>query len=212
MRGRGTAPTLTPGDLVRRTGLKPQAVLSLVLAGAFDGLNPNRREALWEAGLSARPSRSGQRAFPVSVEDGMPDLADFTAFERMTGEYRVMGIYPSGHLMEFVRPRLSRDVLPASAVESMDEGREVIVAGWPVARQHPRGKEGTVFVTIEEETGDVQLILWPRVFARHRGELKSNVLLVKGVVSRWDGTTNVVVSDLRRVDTGVSMPDGHDWH
>ena len=38
----------------------------------------------------------------------MPDLADFTAFERMTGEYRVMGIYPRGHLMEFVRPRLSR--------------------------------------------------------------------------------------------------------
>ena len=114
--------------------------------------------------------------------------------------------------MEFVRPRLSRDVLPASAVESMDEGREVIVAGWPVARQHPRGQEGTVFVTIEDETGDVQLILWPRVFARRRGELRSSVLLVKGVVSRWDGTTNIVVSDLRRVDAGVSMPDGHDWH
>ena len=109
-------PYTTPADLVRRTGLKPQAVLSLAMAGAFDSLNPNRREALWEAGLSARPSRSGQRAFPVSVEDGMPDLADFTAFERMTGEYRVMGIYPKGHLMEFVRPRLSRDVLPASAV------------------------------------------------------------------------------------------------
>ena len=114
--------------------------------------------------------------------------------------------------MEFVRPRLSRDVLPASAVESVDEGREVTVAGWPVARQHPRGKEGTVFVTIEDETGDVQLILWPRVFARHRVELKSSVLLVKGVVSRWDGTTNVVVSDLRSLSTGVPMPDGHDWH
>ena len=103
-------------------------------------------------------------------------------------------------------------MLPASAVESVDEGREVLVAGWPVARQHPRGQEGTVFVTIEDETGDVQLILWPRVFARRRGELRSSVLLVKGVVSRWNGTTNIVVSDLRRVDTGVAMPDGHDWH
>ena len=205
-------PYLSPGDLVRRTGLKHQAVLSLVMAGAFDGLNPNRREALWEAGLSARPSRSGQRAFPVSVEDGVPELADFTSYERMAGEYRSMGIYPRGHLMEFVRPGLSDGILPASAVESMEEGREVLVAGWPIARQHPRGKEGTVFVTIEDETGDVQLILWPKVFTRHRGELKSSVLLVKGVVSRWDGTTNVVVSDLRRVDTGVPMPDGHDWH
>ncbi len=201
-----------PADLVRRTGLKPRAVLSLALAGALDGLNPNRREALWEAGLSTRPTRRGQRAFPVSVEDGVPDLTDFTPFDRMAGEYRVMGVYPKGHLMEFVRPGLSADVLPASAVEDVEEGREILVAGWPVARQHPRGKEGTVFVTLEDETGDVQLILWPRVFARHRGELRSNVLLAKGVVSRWDGTTNLVVSELRRVDTGVPMPDGHDWH
>ena len=106
--------------------------------------------------------------------------------------------------MEFVRPRLGQDVLPASAVESMDEGREVMVAGWPVARQHPRGKEGTVFVTIEDETGDVQLILWAKVFAMRRRELGSQVILVRGVVSRWDGTTNIVVSDVRRVDTGVS--------
>ena len=204
-------PYLGPGDLVRRTGLKPQAVLAMAMAGAFDGLNPNRREALWEAGLSTRPTRSGQRAFPISVEGGVPDLADFTAFERMAGEYRVMGIYPRGHLMEFVRPRLSADVLPASAVESMDEGREVVVAGWPVARQHPRGKDGTVFVTMEDETGDAQLILWAKVFARRRRELGSQVILVRGVVSRWDGTTNIVVSDVQRVDTGVPMPDAHDW-
>ena len=204
-------PYTNPADLARRVGLKPQAVLSLVMAGAFDGLNPNRREALWEAGLSTRPSRSGQRAFPVSVEEGAPELADFTAFERMAGEYRAMGIYPRGHLMEFVRPRLGQYVLPASAVEGVQEGREVMVAGWPVARQHPRGKDGTVFVTIEDETGDVQLILWPRVFARCRGSLGSQVILVRGVVSRWDGTTNIVVSDVQRVDTGVPMPDAHDW-
>ena len=64
-------PYTNPADLARRVGLKPQAVLSLAMAGAFDGLNPNRREALWEAGLSTRPTRSGQRAFPVSVEDGI---------------------------------------------------------------------------------------------------------------------------------------------
>ena len=143
----------SPSDLVRRTGLKPQAVLSLAMAGAFDSLNPNRREALWEVGLSTRPTRNGQRAFPASVADGVPDLADFTAFDRMAGEYRAMGIYPSGHLMEFVRPHLSGGVLPAAAVEDADEGSEVVVAGWPVVRQHPRGRSGTVFVTIEDEDG-----------------------------------------------------------
>ena len=202
---------VSAGDLVRRTGLKPQVVLSLAMAGGFDGVAPNRREALWEAGLHARPSRNGQMALSSSMEDGMPQLEDFTQYERMAGEYRVMGIYPKGHLMELVRPSLRTGVLPAAEVERLGDGDAVSVAGWPVARQHPRGRDGTVFVTVEDETGDVQIILWPSVFAKHRRELASQVIEVNGVVSRWDGTTNIIVSDLRAVQSSVPMPRSHDW-
>ena len=204
-------PYLSAGDIVRRTGLKPRTVLSVVLAGALDGLTPNRRGALWESGLHARPSRNGQMVLSLSLEDSVPELPDFTDREKMVSEYRVMGIYPKGHLMEFVRPGLGSNVLPAAAVEELGDGNEVTVAGWPVARQHPRGQDGTIFVTIEDETGDVQVILWPRVFARCRRELGSQVVEVRGEVSRWDGTTNVIVSDLRAVRSGVSMPPAHDW-
>ena len=204
-------PYVGTGDLVRRMGLKSQAVLSLVQAGAFDDVTFNRREALWDAGLSIRPSRNGQRAFPVPWEDSVPELADFTDYEKMVGEYRVMGIYPKGHVMEFVRPTLSSQVIPTATVETVQEGEEVMVAGWPVARQHPRGQAGTVFVTIEDETGDVQLILWPHVFAKCRRELGNHVLLARGTVSRWDGTTNVVVSHVERIDARVPMPPAHDW-
>ena len=167
------------GDLVRRTGLKPPAVESLVMAGAFDSITPNRRMSLWDAGLGIRPSKDGQRAFPVSTGSGVPPLADFTGYEKMAGEYRAMGIYPRGHLMEFVRPTLDPRVLPAAAVEDMGDGEEVLVAGWPIARQHPKGKDSTVFVTMEDETGDVQVILWPRVFHRSRREL--------GAMCSWSG-------------------------
>ena len=204
-------PYASAGDLVSRTGLKPQSVLSLVMAGAFDGIAPNRREALWEAGLHPRPSRNGQMALSTSMDDAVPKLDDLTEREKMAAEYRVLGVYPRGHLMEFVRPNLRPGVLPAVEVEKLDDGDEVVVAGWPVARQHPRGREGTVFVTIEDETGDVQIILWPRVFARCSRELGSNVVEITGVVSRWDGTTNVIVSDLRAVRSGVTMPPAHDW-
>ena len=200
------------GDLVRRTGLKPEAVQSLVQAGAFDVSNPNRRAALWDAGLPIRPSRDGQRAFSMSGWESAPDLAGFTEYERMVGEYRVMGIYPRGHVMEFVRPTLSSDVLPIAGVEEMKDGEKVLVAGWPVARQHPRGQDGTVFVTIEDETGDVQLILWPKVFARCRRAVGNQVILVRGRVSRWDGTTNVLVSNVERVHTRIAMPTAQDWH
>ena len=200
------------GDLVQRTGLKPQATHSLVMAGAFNEVTPNRREALWDAGLPVRPPRNGQRALPLSTGDNVPELEDFTAREKMAGEYAVMGIYPRGHVMEFVRPTLGPDVLRAADIDALPEGQGVLVAGWPVARQHPRGLEGTVFVTIEDETGDVQLIVRPRVFARYKRELGNHVLLARGVVSRYDGTTNVTLYSVRTLDVGARMPDAHDWH
>ena len=205
-------PYIGPADLVRRTGLKPQAMESLVTAGAFDSLVPNRRQALWDAGLGIRPGRNGQRAFASPAKNHVSDLPDFTAREKMTGEYRVMGIYPKGHLMEFVRPNLDPQVLPATAVDYAAEGENILVAGWPIARQHPKGQDGTVFVTIEDETGDAQVILWPKIFHQSRRQLGSHVLLVQGTISRWDGTANVIASDVRGIHPHVPMPAAHDWH
>ncbi len=204
-------PYTTAGDLVRRTGLKDQAVLSLVQAGAFDAIAGNRREALWESGLQTRPSRNGQTALSLSTEDRVPQLADFTDREKMMGEYRAMGLYPRGHLMEFLRPGLGPGVLSTADVNKCGEDEPVTVAGWPVARQHPQGRNGTVFVTIEDETGDTQVIVYSDLFARCHQELSSQVILVTGRVSRWDGTVNVIATDLRGVYSGVAMPPSHDW-
>ena len=227
-------------EFVRRTGVKPQAVQSLVQAGAFDGSRRLRqgqrlrrcirpRHLLCRRRRLHRSRRIGGRRSgrPVSLfappstgsaplrwrrQTRFPSLADFDDFERMVGEYAVMGIYPKGHLMEHFRPSLGPEVLPTIAIEDVKEGERIQVAGWPVARQHPRGRDGTVFVTIEDEVGSVQLILWPRVFARHRRVLGSQVILASGVVSRWDGTTNVIVSAVRALDATVPMPASHDWH
>ena len=199
------------GDLVRRTGLKPQAVESLVMAGAFDGITPNRRQALWEAGLHPRPSRNGQAVLSASMDASVPPLADFTDAEKMAAEYAVMGIYPRGHLMEFVRPTLAPDVLTCAEVDRLDDGAPVLVAGWPVARQHPKGRDGTIFVTIEDETGDAQAILWPHIYKRYRRELGSQVVLIAGEISRWDGTSNTIVSEVRALRSGVRMPEAHNW-
>ena len=205
-------PYINAGDLVRRTGLKPQAVLSLVLAGALDAVTPNRRLALWEAGLYERPTKSGQMVLPLSMDNNVPDIEDINDYDKMLDEYETMGIYPKGHMMEFVRPRLSPQVLKTVDVETLAEGDQIMVAGWPIARQHPKGQEGIVFVTVEDEVGDTQLIIWPKVFERCRKALRSHVILARGVISKWDGTVNVVVSDIKAVDVRANMPRSHDWH
>ena len=97
--------------------------------GAFDGTTPNRRAALCDAGLATRSGRNGQAALPLPMDSGATELPDFTAYERVVGEYEVMGVYPQGHLMEFIRPQLGRDVLPATAVCGLEEGTEALVAG-----------------------------------------------------------------------------------
>ena len=130
----------------------------------------------------------------------------------MVGEYRALGLYPRGHLMAFVRPTLPAGVPPTAAVAEAPDGTGLRVAGWPIARQHPRGQAGTVFVTIEDESGDVQCVLWPRVFARYRWALRGPLLLVTGTVTRWDGTTTLAVAQVESVPTGVPMPVAHDWH
>ena len=205
-------PYADAGELVRRTGLKPQAVRSLIEAGAFDALTPNRREALWEAGLSIRPARSGQRAFPVVGAEAPPSFDDFTDYEKMVGEYRTLGIYPRGHVMEFIRPTLDAGVLTTAQVYDCEDGARIRIAGWPIARQHPRGQDGTVFVTIEDETGDVQSIVWPKVFARCRRALSNQLILLQGRIDRWDGTTNIVAERIDAIGADIRMPSAHDWH
>ena len=85
---------------------------------------------------------------------------------------------------------------------------------WPAGpspASTPRGRTAPVFVTIEDETGDAQAILWPQVFQQSRRQLGSHVLLVRGTVSRWDGTANVIASDVRGIHPRVPMPAAHDW-
>ena len=102
------------GDLARRVGLKPRAIESLVMAGAFDALTPNRRQALWEAGLHPRPRRNGQAALPASTDASVPPLADFTDAEKMAAEYAVLGMIPA-RTPDGVRapPRCRRECAPA---------------------------------------------------------------------------------------------------
>ena len=195
-------------DAMERTGLQREAVENLVMAGAFDSLVSDRREALWEVGLRYHPV-GNQQALQLPVEQDAAELPDLSEWEAMAGEYATMGLYPNGHLMALIRPHLSSDVLSSHEVPDLSDGAEVAVAGLVIRRQRPLGN--AVFITLEDEFGHIPLIVWPKVYDRYRLVMREPVLTVRGVVSRREGTLNIVVTHAEAVATVRDPPKAKNW-
>ena len=205
-------PYIGASDFARRARPSPDALESLVMAGALDDVSPNRRAALWEAGLLPAPKRGAQIPMPASMQDSVPELTDFTPFEKMRGEYETLGIYPRGHLMQFIRPNLARNVLSCAATETAPEGKRVRAACWPIAHQHPKGRGGGVFITIEDETGDTQIFVRPDVYERYHRALDGQVVVIDGEIERGNGDKVLNTQSARAINAGLTMPNAHDWH
>ena len=124
---------------MERTGVLRDVLDNLVDTGAFDDQHHDRRETRWEVGLRYQPM-GAQAVLPFSVEQDMVELPELTAWERMEGEYRTMGLHPNGHVMAHLRPQLAKDVLNSQEVLFKNEGEQVRVAGMVIRRQHPQAE------------------------------------------------------------------------
>ena len=196
------------GDAMQRTGLQRELVENLVKAGAFDLLIANRRDALSEVGLRYR-AKSNQLPLQLSVQQDLLRLPIQTPWEAMDDEYRSLGLYPKGHIMGMLRPDLGRQVLTSQDLLQMPEGATVSVAGLVVRRQRPLGK--AVYMTLEDELGHSPLVVWPQAYEKLRLVLREPLLLVRGVVSRQEGTMNIVVNQARSLQGGQNSPRAKNW-
>ena len=201
-------PFASIADFMERTGLLREALDNLADAGTFDGMAPDRRAVRWEIGLRYRPV-DRQLAMQLPVGQDMAGLPGLTAWERMEGEYRTMGLHPAGHVMEYLRRQLDSKITTSRDVSHLADGTEVVVAGLVIRRQRPLGK--AVFMTLEDEFGHTPVILWPKVYERYRQTLKEPFVLAHGTVSRREGTMNVVVSQARGFSTLEVTPKSKNW-
>jgi error-prone DNA polymerase len=185
-------PYASLADFMDKTGLQREVVNCLIYAGSFDSLGEDRRSLIWEAGLRYRPA-SQQLALDLPVVQDIVELTRFDDWERMESEYRTMGLYPNGHLMEKLRPHLGKDVVTSDQLRTMRDGQQVKVAGL-VARplQHPLAN--AYFISLQDEYGFIPLIIWSTVYEKWKTQLREPLLLVDGLVSRREGTLNVVVT------------------
>jgi error-prone DNA polymerase len=194
-------------DFAVRTRLPAAALEALATAGAFGCFGLSRRAALWAAGAAAS-LREGQLPGTATGMDA-PPLPAMTPAEETLADLWATSTYGT-HPVAHVRPALrARRVLTAAAARAADDGAEVAVAGLVTHRQRPPTARGVVFLSLEDETGMVNVICPPHVWERHRRpEMGSAVvapaLVVWGRIERTGGAANLLAAVLRPLRVAAS--------
>ncbi|WP_230769302.1 error-prone DNA polymerase [Sphingomonas sp. Leaf4] len=192
-------------ELARRAGLPQRALRLLADADACRSIGLDRREALWEARRTPDaelPLFAHARAAELGIELAMA-LPAMPPVEQVVTDYQTLRLSLKGHPLAFLRERLERRrVASCAQVGAAKAGTRCTTAGLVLVRQRP-GKGNAIFVTLEDETGIVNVVLWARLFEAYRREVMgARLMLVEGEVQRspegvvhlmgarvWDGST-----------------------
>jgi len=196
-------PFLGVRELAQRTGLDRPRLEALVASGACDRFG-RRRALLWELGFAPRaqtvPGSGGeesQLALPLDPTAATPALREHTEWERMLADYRTTSLSVGVHPLKLLRPHLPAGTLSSLELESARDRSFVAVAGMAVARQRPATANGVVFMLLEDEHGQVNLIVPPTVYERYRALVRAEpLLLAHGRFERVDRNRNVLVREL----------------
>ncbi len=193
---RAQAPFTGPEDLSRRAGLDAHHMALLAQADALQSLSGHRHQAAWlVAGVDTRATAllRGTRTHEAAAELPAPDAAT-----TVLADYRSTGLSLTQHPVGLLRSQLAAfKVLPAAALRDFPSGRLARASGIVTHRQRPETAKGVVFVTLEDETGAVNVIVWPNVVeAQRRALLASTLLTVYGVWQREGEVRHLVAKTL----------------
>ncbi|MBD3220479.1 DNA polymerase III subunit alpha [bacterium] len=201
-------------DLARRTRLSHDALLHLAEAGALEPLVGDRRQALWQVHALARRVRPEQLELPLGDPSPAPELTTLSEHETITWDWERTQHSPRGHLLEPIRADLRAQGLPTAAeVARLPHGARAHYAGVVICRQRPATAKDVTFMTLEDETGFVNLVLWARVYDGYRMLAKTRSFLgVSGKIQSEDSVVHLVVEQLweprlRRTPLAVGARD-----
>jgi error-prone DNA polymerase len=192
---RGEAPLASVEDLARRTGLNQRDLKSLAAAGALAALAGHRRTAHWQVAGVEIPPRLLREA---PIREAEPRLAAPTEGENLIADYGSLGLTLGRHPLALLRGHLKRmRLVTASELHRLANGRPARTAGIVTCRQRPSTAKGVVFVTLEDETGYVNVVVWRDLVERQRRELLGSSLLgVEGEIQREGEVVHLVARRL----------------
>ena len=215
------------GDIARRVPLTKDGLVALVEGGACDGFGPRRRDLLWELGLATRPTsvpgtQGTAKQLTLSLDPTVvtPTLRDLTRWERMAADYRLTGLSVGVHPLLLLRPHLPGETLRSDELHCAVHRSSVAYAGLAIARQRPSTANGIVFMLLEDECGQVNLIVPKDVYERYRAIVRNeSLLLARGRYERVGENRNILVSSIETLaalarsvsdlDVGASLPRAH---
>ncbi|HEY4029126.1 MAG TPA: error-prone DNA polymerase [Caulobacteraceae bacterium] len=209
MKARAERPFASIDDLRTRAGLPAAALDALAAADALGSLKLSRREGLWAAkGLPRAAPAPLFAAAGLDEADGRPPeaLPRPDAAQEVVNDYETLRLSLKGHPVGFLRERLKvRGAVTAKAYGEMKDGRRVAVAGVVLVRQRP-GKGNVCFITIEDETGIVNVVLWQDRFDKFRPVVMgSRMMLVKGVVQQAEGVVHLIGEHLEDISSELAL-------
>jgi error-prone DNA polymerase len=184
-------------EVMERTGVPAAALEKLADADAFRCLGLDRRQALWRVrGLGGAPLPLFAAA-EARGEEPKVALAPLSDGREVVEDYRAVQLSLRSHPLAFLRPELERrGVTPAGRLASLKDGVRVHIAGIVLIRQRP-GKGNVTFMTLEDETGIANAILWQRVFDAHRRIVLASAMVgICGVLQREGKVIHVVAERL----------------
>ena len=192
---RAASPFVDLADLARRADLTQDQLESLASAGACAGVGVSRREALWAAGPA---SENREQYLPgIAVHVQPPLLPVLTPAEQLSLDLWMTGITTGAHPLALLRAGLdARGVTRSDRAQQARNGSFIEVAGLVTHRQRPRTAAGVTFLTLEDESGTINLVVWANVWQAHRFVAQSSpALIVRGTVDRTpEGVMNVIAS------------------
>jgi error-prone DNA polymerase len=184
---RNRRPFTSLEDFARDTGLPKRALILLADADAFRSLGLDRREALWQ--VRRLPDDVPLPLFEAATAREQPDehakpLPEMPLPEQVVADYQTIRLSLKGHPMEFLREMFSRErIVACKEISHENERRRVRCAGVVLVRQRPGSASGVVFMTLEDETGIANVVVWPKIMEQYRKEVMGARLIeVQGYI------------------------------
>lgn len=210
-------------DFRRRTHFDQRQMRQLASVGALNGWSQTRRRAIWkveepvlEQGdlfANATPASSVAMVGEPTFDDS--PLVEMSYPERVQSDFSGMGLTTGRHPLSLVRASLPPSILTSEALKGLPNGAPVSTAGAVICRQRPGTAKGVVFITLEDETGLSNSIVYANKFEEERLTITTEpFLIISGTIQQAEGTTHIMAEKIEGLRTAEEMPAAasHDFH